>query len=160
MPTEKTCCFTGHRELGGGFLKDRLYRCIGAVLKDGVDTFICGGALGFDTEAALAVLRAKQKFPGIKLWIFVPCKNQSEKWSEAQKKQYGKILESADYVDMPEYSYFDGCMKKRNYKMVDASSHCIAYFNGKYASGTGQTVRYALSKGLKLYNVWVGDDNE
>ena len=67
---------------------------------------------------------------------------------------YNKILKHANYVDMPERTYFDGCMKIRNYKMVDASSYVIAYYSGQFKSGTGQTVRYAERCGLEIINLY------
>ena len=58
----------------------------------------------------------------------------------------------ADFIDMPDFSYYDGCMKIRNYKMVDASAFCICYMNSP-RTGTGQTYRYAVKCGLTVYNL-------
>ena len=154
MSIEKTCLFTGHRVLGDMFNRECLFRGIEYVISKGVDTFICGGALGFDTEAALAVLELKRKYPHIKLYIFAPCKNQSHSWQLFDKLMYDKILGFADLVDMPSFNYYDGCMKVRNYKMVDSSSFCIAFFNGNNRSGTGQTYNYAKRKGLTVFNIY------
>lgn len=154
MTRENTCLFTGHRHINGMLDKDCLMRGIEYVISQGVDTFISGGALGFDTEASLAVLEAKKKHPDIKLYIFAPCKNQSEEWSFADKLRYNKILKRADFVDMPDCEYYSGCMKVRNYKMVDSSAFCIAFFNGNNRSGTGQTVSYAKKSGLCVYNIY------
>lgn len=154
MTRENTCLFTGHRQLFNMLDKDCLMRGIEYVISLGVDTFISGGALGFDTEASLAVLEAKKKHPSIKLYIFAPCKNQSDNWSFSEKSLYKKILKKADYVDMPDYNYFNGCMKARNYKMVESSAYCIAFFNGNDHSGTGQTYNYAKHSGLTVYNIY------
>ena len=59
MGKENTCCFTGHRVLNSDFSADLLRRGINYLIGLGVDTFICGGALGFDTCCAQAVLDAK-----------------------------------------------------------------------------------------------------
>ena len=154
MIREKTCLFTGHRGLNGMLDKNCLMRGIEYVIGKGVDTFIVGGALGFDTEAALAVLEAKKSYPEIKLFVYAPCKNQTQGWSFLDKRQYESILKKADYVDMPDYDYFTGCMKIRNYKMVDSSAFCIAFFNGNNHSGTGQTYNYAKKCGLSVYNIY------
>ena len=156
MSRETTCCFTGHRILGKDFDRDNLLNLIIELHKTkGIKTFICGGALGFDTEAAFAVRRAINFGYDIKLHIYVPCNNQSAKWTEAQKKFYEGILEIADYVDMVDKPYFTGCMKDRNYKMVDNSAYCVAYYHedNKRASGTGQTFRYAKKCGLEVVNL-------
>ena len=156
MNKETTCCFTGHRIIGDDFELQKLIDLVVDLHKNkGVDTFICGGALGFDTYAAAAVRTAQHMGYDVKLHIYVPCNNQSEKWNEAQKRVYNSILNLADYVDMVDRPYFDGCMKIRNYKMVDNSAYCIAYYheNNSFRSGTGQTVRYAKKQGLTVINL-------
>ena len=152
MTKEKSCCFTGHRTISADFCKDTLTRGIEYVIKQGVDTFICGGAVGFDTICAKEVLEAKERHPEIKLHIYAPCNNQASGWSIKDKLEYEKILKCADYVDMPDTPYFDGCMKIRNYKMVDNAAFCICYLNNP-RSGTGQTYRYANEKGLTVFNI-------
>lgn len=152
MKKESTCCFTGHRILGSDFNVDVLRRGIEYLIGLGVDTFICGGATGFDTVCAKEVLSAKGTHPHIKLHIYAPCNNQSEKWSLSDKLTYNEILRMADFVDMPPVPYYDSCMKERNYKMVDSSAYCICYLNST-RSGTGQTYRYATQKGLTVFNI-------
>lgn len=152
MARENTCCFTGHRILEKDFNPEVLNRGIEYLINQGVDTFICGGAMGFDTVCAKAVLDAKKNHPHIKLHIYAPCNNQSERWGMLDKMTYKKLLKNAELVDMPDSPYFDGCMKIRNYKMVDASAYCICYMNSS-RSGTGQTYRYAKQKGLTVYNI-------
>ena len=152
MSIETTCCFTGHRALSRDFSVDTLKRGIFYLVNQGIDTFICGGAKGFDTVCALEVLEAKKFFPQIKLHIYAPCNNQTDGWKLRDKMTYNKILRKADYVDMPNTPYFEGCMRERNYKMVDNSSTCLCYMNNT-RSGTGHTFRYAQKKGLTIYNI-------
>ncbi|MBQ8545640.1 MAG: DUF1273 family protein [Clostridia bacterium] len=153
MSREITCCFTGHRHLGSDFKKENLKGAIENLIEKGVKIFIAGGALGFDTEAALEVLRQKKAGKDVALHIYAPCNNQAVRFSFKEKWIYKKILKHADYVDMPPQPYFNGCMKIRNYKMVDASSYVIAYYTGEFKSGTGQTVRYAQRSGLEITNL-------
>lgn len=152
MGKENTCCFTGHRVLGADFNIDTLYRGIKYLISQGIDTFICGGATGFDTACAKAVLDMKRECPQIKLHIYAPCSNQSAKWEKKDVLVYEEILKKADLVDMPSTPYYDGCMRARNYKMVDNSSFCICYLNNP-RSGTGQTHRYAKNCGLTVFNI-------
>ena len=151
---KRGCCFTGHRtvekkELRSEMLDALLRRLI---TTEGIDTFICGGALGFDTLMAERVLELKEEFPHIRLWLFLPCLEQDLKWSRADKKRYKELLELADYVDCPQIPYNSTVMKTRNYKMVDNALYCIAYYNGKKISGTAQTIRYAKKLGRKIFN--------
>lgn len=152
MSKENTCCFTGHRILGPDISAKRLRDGIEYLVSMGVDTFICGGAIGFDTLCAKTVLEAKELHPHIKLHIYAPCRLQDAKWGLKDKLTYKDILAKADFVDMPSESYYDGCMKVRNYKMVDASKYCICYMNNP-RSGTGQTYSYAKRQGLTVYNL-------
>ena len=152
MAKETTCCFTGHRILAADFEKDTITRGIEYLINQGVDTFICGGALGFDTLCAEAVLHVKKAHPHIKLHIYAPCNDQRQRWDAKDKRIYNKILKKADLVDVPDTPYFDGCMKIRNYKMVDASAFCICYLNNP-RSGTGQTHSYAKRSGLTVFNL-------
>lgn len=150
---QNTCCFTGHRVLGTDFSREKLKAAIESLIDKGVTVFISGGALGFDTEAAIEVLRQRKAGANVSLHIYAPCLDQDKLWSFSQKKLYGKIIKNADCVDVPSYPYNNQCMKIRNYKMVDSSAYVIAYYNGEFKSGTGQTVRYAQKSGLEIINL-------
>ena len=57
---ESSCSFTGHRRIPQDDflnLQKRLQKIIKQLIKQGITTFYCGGALGFDTLAAQAVLK-------------------------------------------------------------------------------------------------------
>ena len=146
-------CFTGHRYIREDFDEVRFKKIVYASIIKGFDTFICGGALGFDTYAAEEILKMKKNFPHIKLHLYLPCNNQNSHWDLADRVKYNKIIRLADYVDMPDIPYYDGCMRARNYKMVDNSSVCFCYLNNDARSCTAQTVRYAFKQGLAVFNV-------
>lgn len=155
MSKSTTCCFTGHRFLDRSFDSTCLKSAIEAMIEKGVDTFICGGALGFDTEAAVEIIKLRKKqYKHIKLHIYAPCQGQDARWNARDQRLYREILSRADYVDMPEIPYNNQCMKIRNYKMVDNSAYMIAYYDGTFASGTGQTVRYGERSGLEIVNLY------
>ena len=101
MSRESTCCFTGHRRLSASFSPDVVYRGIIYLIDQGVDTFIVGGALGFDTLCALEVLKVKRSNPNIKLHVYAPCNNQSEGWNMKDKHTYAKILKKAYQRSLP-----------------------------------------------------------
>ena len=48
--------------------------------------------------------------------------------------------------------YTHGCMQKRNMYMVDSADRVIAVWDGS-GSGTGNTVKYALSSGKPVYRI-------
>ncbi len=151
---EKTCCFTGHRDIDKkekeNILKN-LEKLVYVLFERGVDTFLCGGALGFDSFAARTVLKLREKLD-IKLVVVIPCRNQADSWSVQEKREYEDILGAADEVLCLNEKYVTGCMHQRNRFMVRTSSVCIAYFNGR-SGGTRHTISLAEDEGLEIIRV-------
>ncbi|MEG1268017.1 MAG: SLOG family protein, partial [Oscillospiraceae bacterium] len=81
---EKTCCFTGHRAIPKQQY-DNTYAALKVEIISLIETGYCyfgtGGALGFDTLAAKAVLEVRQVYPHIKLILVLPCLEQTRGWS-------------------------------------------------------------------------------
>lgn len=151
---EKVCCFTGHRIIPANeYLKiqKRLESEVTQLIHQGVRYFGVGGALGFDTIAALTVLKLKTKCPHIRLILVLPCREQAKGWREKDIKIYNHILEQADKVVYMSEHYHKGCMHIRNRYLVDHSSFCIGYLT-KTIGGTAYTMEYARLKGLKIIN--------
>ena len=151
----KTVCFTGHRELP--FLqiiliKRKLMKTLEELIEQGYCFFGAGGALGFDTIAAQAVLDLRKKYPHIKLILVLPCVSQVDRWNENDRGMYEYIKEQADKVVYTSEQYTRGCMHKRNRHLVDNSSVCICYLTQR-TGGTAYTVNYALNKGLRVENI-------
>ena len=149
------CFFTGHRKINNShahLLTQTLDKTLDTLINNGVTVFRAGGALGFDTFAALKVLEKKKIFPFVRLELYLPCRNQSEKWSDFDKKIYAYVVKSADDVFYISESYTRGCMHLRNRKMADGADFCVAYLYEK-AGGTSYTVNYALQNGIKVINV-------
>lgn len=152
----KTCFFTGHRILYKNeipkirsFLREEILNAV----NDGFTVFISGGAIGFDAMAAEQVADIRRTYDMIKLVLYLPCANQSARWSDADKMRYENILSLADeifYVSKGEYK--EGCMKKRNKAMTEASDLCISYMRNKMG-GTWQTVGMATEKGIPVINI-------
>lgn len=153
-----SCFFTGHRIMGDAVVRRRIYEtlskeCETLINERGVDTFICGGAMGFDALAAKTVLELKNKYPDIKLKLYIPCYKHFIKWGYKDKLIWRYIASYADeaiYITKGDYE--DGCMQKRNRRMADDAYYCIAYCS-RYRSGTGSTIRYAEKKGCEINNI-------
>lgn len=61
---EYICCFTGHRIVRKNefnSIKVKLKEAISQLIEKNIIIFLCGGALGFDTLAALEVLEQKKE---------------------------------------------------------------------------------------------------
>ena len=152
---EQHCCFTGHRKLSNGVLNalpEILDRCVNGLYSEGIDAFYAGGALGFDTLAAEAVIRFREKRPGVRLILALPCKNQTRRWKRESVERYETIRQSADEVRFVSEEYDSGCMRRRNEYMADRSSVCVCYLTQK-KGGTAYTVSYAAKKGLRIINL-------
>ena len=152
----KTCFFTGHRFISREILpllKSALREELLNAINGGFTHFISGGAVGFDTMAAEEVINMREDYDMIKLVLYLPCKEHFLNWSEADKNRFHAVLSSADevyYVSKEQYK--EGCMRRRNLAMAEASDMCIAYLKN-LQSGTAQAVKMAQNKGLSVINL-------
>ncbi|MBR1831586.1 MAG: DUF1273 family protein [Ruminiclostridium sp.] len=151
----KSCCFTGHRVLKvTPELVSRLRNTIIDLHEQGVTEFINGAALGFDQLSSKAVIDLRSEYGDIHLHLLLPCPTdeQVKGWHKAQIWEYMKILDEADSVTVLSEHYTDDCMKRRNEQLVELADCCVCYCNNP-RSGTGQTVRMAENKGIKVINL-------
>ena len=152
----KTCFFTGHRFIASTdveTLKSRLNEELLNAVNAGFTHFISGGAIGFDTLAAEQVIRLREDYGDIRLILYLPCTNHTKNWNELERARFDRIFSLSDEVYyVTREGYHDGCMKKRNNAMTEASDMCIAYLKNP-VSGTAQTVKLAEKKGLKIINI-------
>lgn len=152
---ERTCCFSGHREIPESHkekLKTALWDAIESLIEKDVIFFGAGGARGFDTLASLVVLELRKRYPQIKLILVLPCKSQTRGWKKEDVNLYNWIKAHADKVMYTSELYFNGCMQKRNHHLVNQSLYCICYRTKNYG-GTVFTVNYATSKQRVIYNI-------
>ncbi len=158
MDTSKltTCFFTGHRQIHDSehsALSARLDITLDELVPDGYDTFVCGGAVGFDTLAACRVIAAKRRHPDIKLVLALPCHDQTARWRNLYDIElYRRIKGYADKVMYTSDVYTPRCMLDRNRQMANMSSLCIAYYKGG-GGGTAYTVEYAKKNGIPIINL-------
>lgn len=150
-----TVCFTGHRTFSHAALSalpQLLQDTLTELIQSGYDTFRTGGALGFDTMAALKVLELKTKFPHVQLHLYLPCRDQDKLWNADEQHLYEQILARADAIHYTADTYTKGCMLQRNREMIDGSAICIAYFDG-HGGGTAYSYGYANRCGVKVINL-------
>ena len=152
----KTCCFTGHRIIKiTPELVQRLREAIIDIIGQGVTEFYNGGAIGFDMLAAETIIELKAEYPDIKLHMLLPCPSdeQIKGWNKTQIARYETILNAADSVTVLSENYKRDCMKRRNERLVELADVCICYCTNP-RSGTGQTVRMAMDKGIEVKNIF------
>lgn len=153
---ERTVCFTGHRHIEDEQyekLFDTLMQVIEQQIDAGATLFRTGGALGFDTMAALAVLSLRKRFPEIRLELILPCPSQTKGWSQSDTILYEQIKAQADAVRFVSTGYYKGVLQQRNRALVENSDVCIAYLRNSSGGGTAYTASLALKKGLELINL-------
>lgn len=150
-----TCCFTGHRRIPPEVvapLRERLEAEIESLIRQGVRYFGAGGALGFDTLAAEAVLDLKAVYPFIRLILVLPCRDQTRGWAEEDVKRYQAILKRADKVVYTAERYTSGCMYKRNRHLAEHSDCCLCYLT-ENIGGTFYTVGLCRRRGIPVRNL-------
>ena len=151
----KTVCFTGHRQIPFD-QKDDLIKALELEIEkqivQGAEVFRTGGALGFDTLAALAVLKAKKKHPDIRLELILPCPTQTLNWTSDDVRRYEKIQKKADGYRYVSNFYYDGVLQARNNQLVDGADVCIAYLQSSHG-GSAYTSARAIRKGLDFVNL-------
>lgn len=153
--------FTGHRPPKAGLTHSTFGEGDRAAVIAVVDLLaelepefvIVGGALGFDTLAARAAAVS-----GVPYRVYVPFKGQQYRWPLEAKDRYGKMLELAEAVEIvdprPETGYAPWKMHYRNQRMVNDADRVVAWWDGS-PGGTANCVKYALSKGKDVDNLWI-----
>ena len=151
----RVVCFTGHRSIPGEDaerLTELLEDAIVELCERGATVFRAGGAMGFDTMAALKVLDVKERYPEIRLELILPCRNQTERWDSVSRRAYRYVLQRADSHRFLFDTYFEGCMLERDRRLVDGSDVCVAYC-ARSQGGTAYTFSYALRAGVEVINL-------
>lgn len=149
-----SCCFTGHRDLGesAGRIASVLPEVLEALYEEGFRTFFAGGALGFDTLAAKAVLDLRKKHSDVRLELILPCRDQTRHWNKESIRIYEDILSRADKASYISNEYTRYCMYERNRALVDGSDLCIAFCKA-LEGGSHYTCEYAAKKGVRVINL-------
>lgn len=156
---DKTCCFSGHRELPGEKVQQLATEIEKAVrdliVKHGVCYFGVGGAIGFDTLAAKVLFQMrKSEFPQIKVILVYPFDGYTRWWTREQKREYRMLLPKYDKVVCVVDQAGKEAYLWRNRHLVDGSGYCIYYCTRK-EGGTAYTVAYAKSRGLHMIGLHV-----
>ncbi len=144
----KTICVSGHRKISVPVDRDKLASIFNCYIDKGIDTFLVGMAIGFDTICFQVLEKLREK-NNIKIIACIPCLEQDKMFSEAQKKEYKRMIKSADERIILSEKYTPYCMMKRNRFMVDNSSMVLAYLV-ENKGGTFATIKYAKEKKLEI----------
>lgn len=155
-PKLQSCCFTGHRKLPVDQVEtimsrteEQVRRLIGA----GVERFLVGGAVGYDTEVARLLFRLREtEYAGIHVELIYPFDSYTDRWTPIQKAEHAALLPKYDVVRRAAERDSREAFLKRDRMLVDGAAYCIAYCT-KSTGGTAYTLQYAKKKGVEIYNV-------
>ena len=155
-----TCCFTGYRPhrfhfSPDGLRPEQVQAALGEQIRrlydEGYRTFISGMSTGVDMWAAAEVLKLREERSEVSLIAAVPFVGQECHWSIPDQREYRRILDAAQQVEV----LFDEaaveqnateCYRKRNHWMVDRADTVLAVCEidlPDSRTGTAATVRYA-----------------
>ena len=150
----KTAFFAGHRKLPPDTepIAAALEKELTTLIESGYRFFGAGGATGFDTVAALSVLKLRESYPHIRLILVLPHRAQAKHWSKKDIVKYEDIKNRANKVVYISDEFTRDCVYRRNRHFINESSVCICYLS-REDSGTEKTVRFARKGGLKIINI-------
>jgi len=152
---EKTCFFTGHRNIlreQYPAIRKKLEQELERLIAQGVQYFGVGGTLGFDNLAAVTVLKVKRRHPDIRLVLILPCKDHDFNWPGEDRELLENIAIHADRVVYTSEKYYNGCVYKQSRHMAEQSGWCVCYME-RTTGGTAYAVNYAQSVGVRIINL-------
>ena len=153
---QKTCCFTGHRDLPPNLLpmirRQTAEAAEKLITENRVRYFGVGGAIGYDTVAAKVLFELKKVYPHIKVILVYPFEGFTSRWSTEQKAAFAKLLPLYDKRVCVEKAASKESYLMRDRHLVDGSAYCIAYCT-RETGGTAYTLRYAIEQGSHIRNI-------
>lgn len=115
----------------------------------GTEVGISGMALGSDIWWAQAV-----KYAWLDLWAFIPFPQQAERWPAADQALWQEMCGRAAHRLVTAEGYSVAALMQRNTDMIENSDLVIAVYDPTNPnSGTGDTVRKAVAKGLPIIHM-------
>ncbi len=157
-----SCSFTGHRQIKAEHAQNisgLIDKGIAYAYSEGCRDFYSGGAIGFDTIAARAVIRFRISHPDVRLILCLPCIDQALLWSKPQIEDYEYLVRSANEIIYASEEYTDTCIKERNMMLAEHADIVIAYV-GRARSGSSQTARMAERLGKTVFNIYPALDGK
>lgn len=143
----KTCSFTGHRQLPINKINNitqALSLAIDTAIDNGCTHFISGGARGTDILSARLVTEKIDCNESISLSLYLPHENFTNEYDMAYFRPYcNKIT----YIS-PNYNISNYIIRDK--KMVEASDMIICLYDGRESGGTYQTIKFAKQKNIEI----------
>ena len=154
----RSAAFSGHRHISPDrvlSLLKNLDATIARLYEEGVTTFYCGMAMGFDLMAAESVLNLRALHPEVKLIAVIPFKGQDKFYTDEDKARYAQALASANNKVIMSKSYSKSSYLRRNIYMLKNASVLVAYLDPtqKYG-GTAYTCSHTHEYSVSVINLY------
>ena len=148
MMTEKTCCFTGHKNLTQEQAIEALHLLIKRVNEltiEGYTHFISSFANDIDVLLAQIIGSFRYKNKDLILEAVIPIEN---KLNSLDKIKYALMFYNK--VTVIQEQCGPECFQKRNKYMIDNSDVVVALWDEKTSKETYNAVNYARSQGKEI----------
>lgn len=155
---EITASFTGHRTYNGS-RNEELKAAIRALYERGYRYFLSGMAIGFDLEAAKAVLSLRNELKGIRLVAVIPFEGMQIRFPASERSCFDRVCREADEIIYLAPKYSVTAYTIRNNFLVDNASAIIAYFDGS-KGGTAYTIRRSVKSLVSIINIYNNPQQE
>ena len=154
---EGSCCFCGWREIPPArqsWLESRLAEEVAGLVEKGITRFLSGAAPGFETLAARTVIRVRERAPGVRLVLVLPCLDLTWGWSPEEAEAYREVSAGADLRVLLAQRYSPGCIRRQGRYLVDHSGVCLCWFPPGGRGGYGwHSVIYARERGVPVWEL-------
>lgn len=119
---------------------------------EGIKTFICGMAAGFDLWAADEARKLDIEVWAAKPWALHKPRKGDEELYKTIEEYASRVVVVSETLG----GKYPGAWvyPKRNHWMVDNADVVMAYWSGTESGGTHECVEYARSKNKKIANIY------
>lgn len=125
-----------------------LWRSVSAHVDAGYDTFICSVSQGMSIVLGEILASIKgSRLSKLKLICVIPFREQAQKWDDAWRTRYDRLLHHADKVIEVSCGYQTGCYQKQSRFVCDACDALLAVYDETDRGRTAYAVGYAQRHG-------------
>lgn len=152
---ELSCIFIGNQIIPRACIQSLITRLdseIENLINQNVNTFISGGALGFDLIASALVIFKKERYPHIRLCFALSCREATQFWREDQKRFLQQVMAEANEIVYVNEQHQTDCVEKQHRYLVDHAAYCL-YALLKPSARIERTLSYARERELMMINV-------
>ncbi|MFD2616704.1 DUF1273 domain-containing protein [Terrilactibacillus laevilacticus] len=123
------------------------------LVEEGVQWFIISGQPGIEIWAAEEILTLKEEGYEMKLAVMPPFYEQEERWSEAMKETYQRILSEADFADFISKRPYQSPLqlKQKNDFLVEKSDGMLLLYDTEQPGTPKYYLQAASIKNKKVH---------